>query len=130
MPNVIRAEQPLYPSNASSTPTNSSRQVTVTMTFADYIFWNFLGMCAVILPASWHWRARNVATFTLICWLFLANLVGFVDCIVWNDRFTDLNPVWSDIGEPNFRTGILLRLQRATCSPHCNLLSQPAPSLK
>lgn len=67
------------------------------MLFADYIFWNFMGMCAVILPASWHWRARNVATFSLICWLFLANLVNFVDCIVWNDRFTDLNPVWSDI---------------------------------
>nr|XP_019008795.1 uncharacterized protein I206_06479 [Kwoniella pini CBS 10737]OCF47576.1 hypothetical protein I206_06479 [Kwoniella pini CBS 10737] len=54
-------------------------------------------MLLVLLPSPWHLRARNVATLSLIFWLLLANIVTFVNSLMWADNFRDLSPVWCDI---------------------------------
>nr|CDR19296.1 STE3 protein [Papiliotrema flavescens] len=67
------------------------------MLHADYPFWSFVGLVAVLLPLPWHWRARNVATLALIFWIALANLIVFVNSLVWADNFADHAPAWCDI---------------------------------
>ncbi|KAK8846719.1 hypothetical protein IAR55_005806 [Kwoniella newhampshirensis] len=56
-----------------------------------------VGAFLVLLPLPLHWRARNSGTLLLITWLFLGNLLGFVDDIVWWDNVNNPAPVWCDI---------------------------------
>jgi len=72
------------------------------MLHPDYPFWSFIGLIAVLLPLPWHWRARNVATLALMFWIALANLIVFVNSLVWADNFADHAPVWCDISESGF----------------------------
>jgi pheromone a factor receptor len=69
------------------------------MQHPDFVFWSFAGFLLVILPAPWHWRARNIATLSLIFWVGLANLTVFVNTVVWADNYRDHTPVWCDISE-------------------------------
>ncbi|WWC87188.1 uncharacterized protein L201_002074 [Kwoniella dendrophila CBS 6074] len=83
------------------------------MRHPDYPFWSFLSMLLVILPLHWHTRARNIATLSLIFWLFLANLVTFVNSLVWAGNYRDNNPVWCDISS---RILLLLNYALPACS--------------
>ncbi|OCF59121.1 hypothetical protein L486_03622 [Kwoniella mangroviensis CBS 10435] len=67
------------------------------MRHPDYPFWSFISTVLVLLPLPWHIRARNIATLSLIFWLVLANVVTFVNTIVWAGNFRDHNPIWCDI---------------------------------
>lgn len=69
------------------------------MQHPDYAVWSFIGFVLVLLPSPWHWRARNIATLSLIFWIALTNLCNFVNCIVWADNFMDSAPIWCDISE-------------------------------
>lgn len=69
------------------------------MRHPDYPIWAFLGLVAVLLPATWHWRARNISTLSIIVWLALANLSTFVNTLIWADNYADSSPIWCDICE-------------------------------
>jgi pheromone a factor receptor len=49
------------------------------------------------LALPWHWRARNVATLSIIFWLFTVNLIFAVDAIIWAESIEITALVWCDI---------------------------------
>ncbi|KAF9441480.1 STE3-like pheromone receptor [Macrolepiota fuliginosa MF-IS2] len=51
----------------------------------------------LLIPLPWHWRARNVATLSIILWLFIANITYAVDAIIWKDNVALIAKVWCDI---------------------------------
>nr|AAO17256.1 pheromone receptor [Coprinopsis cinerea] len=51
----------------------------------------------LLLPLPWHWRARNVATLSMIFWLFVSNLIFAVNAIIWGDNVKIVAQVWCDI---------------------------------
>jgi pheromone a factor receptor len=59
----------------------------------------FIAAFLVLVPAFWHWRARNVPTLSLIVWLFTLNVICGVNSLVWSDNVLDKAPVWCDICE-------------------------------
>nr|CAA71964.1 pheromone receptor [Coprinopsis cinerea] len=56
-----------------------------------------LGALLVLIPLPWHWRARNVATLSIIAWLFVMNVIYAVNTIVWAGSIRDVAPVYCDI---------------------------------
>ncbi|KZV72294.1 STE3-domain-containing protein [Peniophora sp. CONT] len=67
------------------------------MHHAELPFGAFLAAIVVLIPFSWHWRARNVPTLSIIIWLFLDNFILGVNTIVWADNVRAIVPVWCDI---------------------------------
>lgn len=58
-----------------------------------------LAAILVLIPLPSHWRARNVATLSLIGWLFVMNLIYAVNSFVWSDNSQPRLLVWCDISE-------------------------------
>ncbi|KAG2154384.1 GPCR fungal pheromone mating factor [Suillus bovinus] len=58
---------------------------------------SFLAALSLLLPLPSHWRAQNVATLSIIAWLFILNVVYGVDAIIWSDNVNIVIPVWCDI---------------------------------
>jgi Pheromone A receptor len=58
-----------------------------------------LSCLSLLLPLPWHWRARNVATLSLIFWLFISNFIYAVDALVWAGNVVIKFRVWCDISE-------------------------------
>ncbi|TFY75333.1 hypothetical protein EWM64_g8679 [Hericium alpestre] len=58
---------------------------------------SILAALCVLIPMPWHWRARNIATLSIIAWLFISNMIYFVNSIVWADSARVVIPVWCDI---------------------------------
>ncbi|KAF9468421.1 GPCR fungal pheromone mating factor [Collybia nuda] len=56
-----------------------------------------IAAASVLIVLPWHWRAGNVATLSLVFWLFITNLIYGVDAIVWADNVEIIIPVWCDI---------------------------------
>jgi hypothetical protein len=54
---------------------------------------------SLLLPLPWHWRAGNVATLSIIVWLFVSNIIYAVDALVWADNIDIVIPVWCDISK-------------------------------
>lgn len=59
----------------------------------------FIAAVLVLVPLPAHWRARNVATVSLIVWFFMTNMIYFVNSLVWSDNSVPRLRVWCDIGE-------------------------------
>ncbi|KAF9238458.1 pheromone A receptor-domain-containing protein [Melanogaster broomeanus] len=57
----------------------------------------FLAAALLFLPLPWHWRARNVATLSIITWLFVLNIIYGVDALIWGDNVNIVFVVWCDI---------------------------------
>ncbi|TFK65310.1 STE3-domain-containing protein [Pluteus cervinus] len=57
----------------------------------------FLSAVLVLIPLPWHWRARNVATLSIVVWLFAVDVIYGVNALVWADNFRVTIPVWCDI---------------------------------
>ncbi|KAH8823737.1 pheromone A receptor-domain-containing protein [Flagelloscypha sp. PMI_526] len=57
----------------------------------------FLCAAALLLPLPWHWRAGNVATVSIVFWLFFSNVKLGVDAVLWSDNVRIQVPVWCDI---------------------------------
>ncbi|KAK0219354.1 putative pheromone receptor [Armillaria nabsnona] len=57
----------------------------------------FLAALSLVLPLPWHWRVGNVATLSIICWLFIMNVIYGVDALVWANNVDIVVPVWCDI---------------------------------
>ena len=54
-----------------------------------FSFFSALGIVLAIVPAISHWRNRNVATLCLIFWVTLANLIYFLDSVIWSGDIAD-----------------------------------------
>ncbi|KAF9803215.1 hypothetical protein IEO21_09726 [Rhodonia placenta] len=57
----------------------------------------FIAAVLVLIPLPSHWRARNVATLSLIAWLFVVNVIYGVNTSVWNQNAEVRLIVWCDI---------------------------------
>ncbi len=71
---------------------------------AALIFFSGIALVSLILPLPSHLRANNSSTVLNIAWLFVGNLINFVNSIAWRDSTANRAPVWCDISEP-FRPG-------------------------
>ena len=58
----------------------------------------FLAAFVVLIPFSWHWRARNIPTLSIIIWLFLDNFILGMNTIIWAGNVRPIVPLWCDIG--------------------------------
>ncbi|KAG2133641.1 GPCR fungal pheromone mating factor [Suillus bovinus] len=58
---------------------------------------SFLAALSLLLPLPSQWRARNVATLSIIAWLFILNFVYGIDAIIWSNNVNIVVPVWCDI---------------------------------
>ncbi|TEB19609.1 STE3-domain-containing protein [Coprinellus micaceus] len=52
---------------------------------------------ASLLPLPWHWRARNIATLSIVFWFFVSNLIFGVNAAVWADNVEIRAEIWCDI---------------------------------
>ncbi|KAI0056904.1 fungal pheromone STE3G-protein-coupled receptor [Artomyces pyxidatus] len=57
----------------------------------------FIGAALVIIPAPWHWKARNIPTLSLMGWLYVLNIIYGVNSILWAGNVNNPSPVWCDI---------------------------------
>ncbi|KAJ7832448.1 pheromone receptor Rcb2 B43 [Mycena leptocephala] len=57
----------------------------------------FIAAFSLVLPLPWHWRARNVATLSIIAWLFVTNIIFAVDALIWSQSVDLVALVWCDI---------------------------------
>ncbi|ESK91513.1 putative fungal pheromone ste3-type [Moniliophthora roreri MCA 2997] len=57
----------------------------------------FIAAASVLLPLPSHWRARNIATLSIISWLFVLNLIYGIDAVIWAGNADIVVPVWCDI---------------------------------
>lgn len=57
----------------------------------------FIAAALVLVPVPWNWRARNVATLSIITWLFVIDVIYGVDAVVWRHNVNIVVPVWCDI---------------------------------
>lgn len=57
----------------------------------------FIAAFSLFLALPWHWRARNVATLSIIFWLFIMNLIFAIDSIIWARSIDIVALVWCDI---------------------------------
>ncbi|KAG2133677.1 GPCR fungal pheromone mating factor [Suillus bovinus] len=53
---------------------------------------SFLAALSLLLPLPSQWRARNVATLSIIAWLFVLNFVYGVDAIIWSNNVNIVVP--------------------------------------
>ncbi|KAJ7661863.1 pheromone A receptor-domain-containing protein [Mycena rosella] len=57
----------------------------------------FIAAFSLFLALPWHWRARNVATLSIIFWLFAINLIFAIDSVMWANSIDIMALVWCDI---------------------------------
>ncbi|KAJ7813352.1 pheromone receptor [Mycena olivaceomarginata] len=57
----------------------------------------FIAAFSLFLALPWHWRAGNVATLSIIAWLFTINIIFAVDALIWGDSTAIVAAVWCDI---------------------------------
>ncbi|KAJ7323222.1 GPCR fungal pheromone mating factor [Mycena albidolilacea] len=57
----------------------------------------FLAAFSLLLALPWHWRAGNVATLSIIAWLFVTNIIFAVDALIWADSVAIVALTWCDI---------------------------------
>ncbi|KAJ6498430.1 Rcb2.42 [Mycena vitilis] len=57
----------------------------------------FIASALVLVPLPWHLRARNIATLSIILWLFILNLTYGANAVIWAGNADIAAPVWCDI---------------------------------
>ncbi|GAA5915481.1 hypothetical protein JCM8208_000729 [Rhodotorula glutinis] len=62
-----------------------------------YAVFNFLGIFFILLPAGWHWSARNTATLLFIFWCLVNIIPAAINSIVWYGRVDIKAPIYCDI---------------------------------
>ncbi|KAK7680869.1 hypothetical protein QCA50_016179 [Cerrena zonata] len=67
------------------------------MIHPEFPFVAFLSAALVLVPLPWHWRAGNVATLSIIAWLFVVNVIYGVDAVIWGDTLVPTLAIWCDI---------------------------------
>ncbi|KAJ8075726.1 a-factor receptor [Marasmius tenuissimus] len=62
-----------------------------------YSAFSFLAFILVTIPLPWHLEAWNTGTCCFMIWAGLADLIYFINSIVWNGRVGNYSPTWCDI---------------------------------
>ncbi|KAG1718696.1 putative fungal pheromone GPCR, STE3-type [Suillus lakei] len=57
----------------------------------------FIAAVLVLIPLPWHWRAKNIATLSIITWLFVSNIIFAINSVIWAGSIMNVAPVWCDI---------------------------------
>ena len=57
----------------------------------------FIAAFSLLLPLPWHWRAKNVATLSIIGWLFALNMIYAIDAVIWANNVDLVAIVWCDL---------------------------------
>ncbi|PPQ94357.1 hypothetical protein CVT25_000685 [Psilocybe cyanescens] len=57
----------------------------------------FISAFSLILAIPWHWRTGNVATLSIIAWLFITNMIYAIDAVIWAGNVSIVATVWCDI---------------------------------
>ncbi|KAF8207456.1 pheromone A receptor-domain-containing protein [Mycena galopus ATCC 62051] len=57
----------------------------------------YVASVLALVPLPWHWRSRNVATLSIIAWLFVLNLSYAINAVIWAGNVDIVLPVWCDI---------------------------------
>jgi hypothetical protein len=60
---------------------------------------SFICAILVLVPIATHVRARNVATLSLMAWLFVLNMLRFINTLVWANNADIRWVVYCDIGQ-------------------------------
>ncbi|KAJ7636804.1 pheromone B alpha 1 receptor, partial [Roridomyces roridus] len=79
-----------------------------------FSMFSFIAFLISFIPLPWHLEAWNVGTCMFMLWSGLANLVLFIDSIIWNGNMIDWSPTWCDIST-HFLNGFNLAI------PACSL---------
>lgn len=66
-----------------------------------YAVFNFLGIFFILLPAGWHWSARNTATLLFIFWCLVSVVPAAINSVVWYDRVDIKAPIYCDVRFPS-----------------------------
>ncbi|KAF2142791.1 uncharacterized protein K452DRAFT_225951, partial [Aplosporella prunicola CBS 121167] len=77
--------------------------------YTQAIVLTFLSGLSVIVqipPALWHFRHRNLAATTLVCWLIIQNLMIFINSLIWPTD--DLENWWRGAGFCDVQVHILI----------------------
>lgn len=72
---------------------------SVTMPGVGMPFGALLAAFLVLIPLPSHWKARNIATISMIAWLFVVNIILGVNTISWKNDAVVRMLTWCDIGE-------------------------------
>ncbi|KAJ7622027.1 pheromone B alpha 1 receptor [Roridomyces roridus] len=79
-----------------------------------FSMFSFIAFLISVIPLPWHLEAWNVGTCMFMLWSGFANLVLFIDSIIWNGNMIDWSPTWCDIST-HFLNGFNLAI------PACSL---------
>lgn len=94
----------------------------------------FIAAVLVLIPLPAHWRSRNVATVSIIVWLFMLDVIYGVNTIVWDRNVQKHLFVWCDISKFTLLcccSGILNCRSyqacdwRVSCTPSCHDVCLP-----
>lgn len=55
--------------------------------------------CILLLIFPIHLRARNLATLSIVGWLFVSNLIYGISAVLWADNVIKKAHIWCDICE-------------------------------
>ncbi|RPD60868.1 STE3-domain-containing protein [Lentinus tigrinus ALCF2SS1-6] len=67
------------------------------MRYPEFPVGAFIAAILVLVPLPAHWRSRNVATVSIIIWLFALDIIYGVNTIVWDGNIFKRLLVWCDI---------------------------------
>src|SRR5947208_9582469 len=70
--------------------------MAASFTAISFPTFSFLAILSLLAPFAWHVKHRNVAACSLIFWLFLINLMNFVNALIWPTD--DVSRWWSGHG--------------------------------
>ena len=76
----------------------------VAMFSTAYAVFNFLGILFILLPAGWHWSARNTATLLFIFWCLVNIVPAAINSVVWYERVDIKAPVYCDVRDRSPRS--------------------------
>jgi hypothetical protein len=101
----IRLKYLKWQRRAQNYALNSPLLLFTAMQHPELPIFAFLAAVLVLIPLSWHWKARNVATLSIIAWLFVVNFIYGVNSIIWAGNVNNPVPVWCDISMSPFFLG-------------------------
>lgn len=59
----------------------------------------FVAAFSVLLALPWHWRAGNIATLSIVGWLFATNIIYAINAAIWARNVKMVGLVWCDVGQ-------------------------------
>jgi pheromone a factor receptor len=69
------------------------------MRYPEFPALSVVAAVLLLVPLPSQWRARNIATLTLILSTILLCVVITVNALVWDGHTRDMAPAWCDFGK-------------------------------